>query len=97
MISMMIFKKFFSLSEEGGGGFRVMACGRAAYHCKVLGRAEILPRDFLQTLGNYYLSFTTANLKFKKNFKVKKFRQFLKTLTVKLSIFRTKGLITQRY
>ena len=27
---------------------------------KVVVRAEILPRDFLQTLGNYYLSLTEA-------------------------------------
>ena len=27
---------------------------------KVVVRAEILPRDFLQTLGNYYLSLTIA-------------------------------------
>ena len=39
-------------------------------------RAEILPRDFVQTPGNNYLSLTMAK------------DQFLRALTVKLSIFR---------
>ena len=30
-------------------------------------RAEILPRDFLQTLGNNYLSLTTAKIERLKN------------------------------
>ena len=30
---------------------------------KAVVRAEILPRDFLQTLGNYYLLFTEAKYK----------------------------------
>ena len=30
---------------------------------KVVVRAEILPRDFIQTLGNYYLSLTIAKFK----------------------------------
>ena len=49
---------------------------------KVVVCAEILPRDFLHTLGNYYLSLTIAKIQ-----SLKKFRQFLKALTVKLSIF----------
>ena len=32
-------------------------------HVKVVVRAEILPRDFLQTLENYYLSLTIAKFK----------------------------------
>ena len=57
---------------------------------KVVVRAEILPRDFRQTLGKYYLPLTTARFKVLKNFTVQKFRQFLKALTVKLSIFKNK-------
>ena len=54
---------------------------------EVVVRAEILPRDFLET--------TTCDVlkpKFKvlENFTVKKFGQFLKALTVKLSIFKNK-------
>ena len=45
------------------------------FYLKVVVRAEILPRDFLQTLGNYYLSLTIAKIHRLKN---KKFRQFLK-------------------
>ena len=30
---------------------------------KVVVRAEILPRDILQTLGDYYLSLTVAKFK----------------------------------
>ena len=56
---------------------------------KVVVSAEILHRDFHQTLGNYYLSLTIAKLKFQ-NFTVRKFYQFLKALTMKLSIFRNK-------
>ena len=57
---------------------------------KVVVRAEILPRDFLQTLGKYYWSLTIAKSHKLKKFTVKKFRQFLKALTVKLSIFKNK-------
>ena len=57
---------------------------------KVVVRAEILPRDFRQTLGKYYLPLTIAKFKVLKNFTVKKFSQFLKALTVKLSIFKNK-------
>ena len=53
-------------------------------------RAEILPRDFLQTLGNYYLSLTVAKIQRLKNFTIKRFRQFLKALTLKLSIVKNK-------
>ena len=60
---------------------------------KVVVRAEILPRDFLETLGNYYLSLTVAKFKVLKNFTVKKFRQFLKALNVKLSIFKNKTIL----
>ena len=38
----------------------------------VVVRAEILPRDFLQTLGNYYLSLTIDKIQKLKNFTVKK-------------------------
>ena len=62
------------------------------YSIKVVVRAEILPRDFCQTLGKYYLPLTIAKFKVLKNFKVKKFRQFLKALTVKLSIFNNKTI-----
>ena len=51
---------------------------------KVVVRVEILPRDYLQTLRNYCLSFTTAKFKIH----CQKFLQFLKT--VKLSIFKNK-------
>ena len=64
---------------------------------KVVVRAEILPRDFLQTLGNYYLSLTEAKFKVLKNFTVKKFRQFSKALTLKLSIFKNKRTSHQRF
>ena len=43
-------------------------------------RAEILPRDSLQTLGNYYLSLTIAKFKVLKNVTVKnsaKFREII--------------------
>ena len=40
---------------------------------KVVVRAEIPPRDFLQTLGIYYLSFTIAK---NSNFTVKNFVNF---------------------
>ena len=52
--------------------------GRRVSLLKVVVRAEILPRDFLQTLGNYYLSLTMAKFKVYTNFTVKKLRQFLK-------------------
>ena len=56
---------------------------------KVVLREEILPRDFLQTPGNYYLRLTIAKIpSSKKNFTVERFGQFLKALTVKLSIFK---------
>ena len=58
---------------------------------KVVVRAEILPRDFLQTPGNYYLSLTITKIQRLKSSPSKKFRQFLKTLTVKLSIFKNKS------
>ena len=35
---------------------------------KVVVRAEILPRDFLQTPGNYYLSLTVAKIQRLKKF-----------------------------
>ena len=54
---------------------------------KVVVRAEILPRDFRQTLGKYYLPLTIAKFKVLKNFTIKRSRQFLKALTVKLSIY----------
>ena len=57
---------------------------------RVVVRAEIITRDFLQTLGNYYLSLTIAKFKVKKKLQLKKFRPFLKALTVKLSIFKNK-------
>ena len=55
-------------------------------------------RDFLQTLGNYYLSKCDLLLiakiqRFFKNFTVS-FRQFLKALTVKLSILKNSRCIT---
>ena len=65
-------------------------------YLKVVVRAEILPRDFLQTLGNYYLWLTEANIQRSKNFTVKKFVQFLKALALKLSVFKIKVLPTQR-
>ena len=52
---------------------------------KVVVRAEILPRDFLQTSGNYYFSLTAAKIQ-----RLKKFGQFLKALTMKLSTFKNK-------
>ena len=67
-----------------------MFYGWVTFLFKVVVRAEILPRDFLQTLGNYYLSLTKAKFKVKKNFTVKKFHQFSKALIVKLSIFKNK-------
>ena len=42
--------------------------GRSAI--KIVGRAEILPRDFLQTPGNNYLAITIAKLKKFENFTV---------------------------
>ena len=48
------------------------------YDLKVVVRAEILPRDFLLTLGNYYLSLTAAKIQSLKNFTVKKFVNFYK-------------------
>ena len=61
----------------------------------VVVHAKILRRDFLQTLGNYYLSLTMAKIQRLKNF-VKKFRH-LKTLTVKLSIFQNKRTSDPRF
>ena len=52
---------------------------------KVAVRAEILPKEFLQTLGSYYLSLTTGKIQ-----SLEKFRQFLKAFTVKLSVFKNK-------
>ena len=49
-------------------------CGDNEFYClvslhiKVDLRAEILPRDFLQTLGNYCLSFTIAKIQSLKKF-----------------------------
>ena len=63
---------------------------KQCFDFKVVVRAEILPGDFLQTLGKYYLPLTIAKFKVLKNFTVKKIRQFLKALTVKLSIFKNK-------
>ena len=45
---------------------------------KVVVRAEILPRDFLQTLGNFHLWLTIAKIQRLKNFTVKKFGQLFK-------------------
>ena len=58
--------------------FKVVVCG------------EILPRDFHQTLGKYCFPLTIAKFNVLKNFTVKKFHQFLKALTIKLSIFNNK-------
>ena len=52
--------------------------------------AAILPRDFIQTQGNYSLSLTTAKIRRYKNFKLKKFGQFLKALTMKFLISKNK-------
>ena len=49
-----------------------------------------VPRDFLQTPGNYYLSLTIGEIQRLKKFTVKKLLQFLKVLTAKLSIFKNK-------
>ena len=60
---------------------------------KVVVRAEILPRDFLQTPGNYYLPLATyycQNSKIERISQLKKIGQFLKVLTVKLPIFKNK-------
>ena len=54
-------------------------------YLKVDVHAEILPRDFLQTLGNYYLSLTVAKIQRLKNLNFKKIREFPQALTVKLS------------
>ena len=35
---------------------------------KVVARAEVLPRDFLQALGKYYLSLTIAKIQRLKKF-----------------------------
>ena len=43
---------------------------------KVVVCAEILPRDFLETLGNYYLSITVAKFKVIKISPLKKFINF---------------------
>ena len=58
---------------------------------KVAVRAEILPRDFFQTPGNYYLSPAIAKIeRLKKISRLKKFGQFLRALTVNFSIFKNK-------
>ena len=57
---------------------------------QVVVSAEILPRDLLRTLGNYYFSLTIAKIQRLKNFIVKKFRLFLRALTVKLLVFKNK-------
>ena len=64
---------------------------------KVDVRAEVLPRDFLQTAGNYYYIQRLKHFKKLKNFTFKNFGNFLKALTVKLLIFKNKGLPTQRF
>ena len=45
---------------------------------KVVVRAEILPRDFLQTPGNYYLSLTITKIQRLKKFTVKKISSIFK-------------------
>ena len=44
---------------------------------KVLALAEVLPRDFLQTPGNYYLSLTSAKIQRSQKFTVKTFGKFI--------------------
>ena len=68
----------------------ILRAETAANALKVVVCVQILPRDFRQTLGKYYLPLTIAKFKVLKNFTYKKFRQFLKALTVKLSIFKNK-------
>ena len=43
---------------------------------KVVVSAEILPRDFFQTSGNYYLLLTVAKIQRLQNFAVKNFVNF---------------------
>ena len=64
---------------------------------KVAVRAEILPRDLPQTLGNYYLSSTIVKIQTLKYFTVNKFHPFLKALTMKNQLSRIKGLPTQTF
>ena len=61
------------------------SCSSNDNDIKVVVPAEILPRDFLQTLENYFLSLTLIKIQRLKNFTIKKFHQFLKALTMKLS------------
>ena len=53
-------------------------------------RAEILPRDFLTTLGNYYVWLTMAKIQRLKNFTVETFGRFLNVLIMKSSVFKNK-------
>ena len=48
-------------------------------YIKVVVRAEMLPRDFHQTPGNYYLWLIVGKIQ-----RLKKIDQFLKALTMKL-------------
>ena len=55
--------------------------------------ADILPRDFLQTPGNYYLWTTMANIiRSNINFTVKKFGHFFKAKAWNYQLSRTKEL-----
>ena len=64
--------------------------GSNTSHLNVVVREEILPRVFLQTPENYHLSLTVAKIRRLKKFHRSKIGQFLKTLTVKLSVFKNK-------
>ena len=54
---------------------------------KVVVQGEILPREFLQTLENNYLSLTIAKTERFKKFHHLKIWSILKALIMKLSIF----------
>ena len=82
---LLVYTKSKVASDKNNSG-----CSGVEAKLKVVVRAEILPRDFRQTLGKYYLPLTIAKFKVLKHFTVKKIRQFLKALTVKLSTFQNK-------